>query len=176
MSLQRSKMLGSSCTSRGRMVLATWITWKLLWSRISPASWKLCSYHQHKPWVSKRPCMKMWTWPLTWKPLSILSIDASLSRDSNNQESAHSPKPQKINVSPYLTMSDWDIIKNSQRPINRIPTSFAITTRLTIKHEASKGLIIHICFPSLPIPQCQPYQWLHYFAWKSGLKNLMPGS
>ena len=104
------------------------------------------------------------------------SIDASLTRDSNNNESAHGPKPQKINVSPYLTMSDWDIIKNSQRPINRIPTSFAITTRLTIKHEASKGLIIHICFPSLPIPQCQPYQWLHYFAWKSGLKNLMPGS
>ena len=42
------------------------------------------------------------------------SIDASLTRDSNNNESAHGPKPQKINVSPYLTMSDWDIIKNSQ--------------------------------------------------------------
>ena len=48
------------------------------------------------------------------KAIVNTAIDASLTRDSSNQESAHGPKPQKINVSPYLTMSDWDIIKNSQ--------------------------------------------------------------
>ena len=114
MSLQRSKMLGSSCNSRGRMVLAAWIIWKLLWSRISPTSWKTMFLSPTQALSVQKALHEDMNLTPDMKASVNASIDASLTRDSNNNESAHGPKPQKINVSPYLTMSDWDIIKNSQ--------------------------------------------------------------
>ena len=56
------------------------------------------------------------------KGIVNVAIDGSLTREKGREDYSHTYKPQRINVPQYLTMSDWDTIKNSQNYHTKVTT------------------------------------------------------